>query len=77
MSMTQQDAVELAKKLEAISVNPEPILALEDDATRRRLGEAARKLSHSLEATGDTVWRVGNSVSEYHDIALYLGIVLC
>ncbi|KAK7752639.1 hypothetical protein SLS62_005408 [Diatrype stigma] len=64
MSITQQDAAELTGKLEAISINPDLILALDNDATRRRLCEAARKLSYALEAQGDTVWRVEMSPLE-------------
>lgn len=70
MSTTQQDAEELVRKLEAISINPDPILALYDNAIQRRLVEAARKLSYALESQGDTVWRVGMAVSEPRDIVL-------
>ncbi|KAH7310721.1 S-adenosyl-L-methionine-dependent methyltransferase [Stachybotrys elegans] len=58
------DALALANQLEAISANPETITALSDDNTRRRLCEAAMKLSLALEAGGDSIHRITNAPLE-------------
>ncbi|OTA90053.1 hypothetical protein M434DRAFT_78600 [Hypoxylon sp. CO27-5] len=51
----------LLEKIQNIIAQPEWILELHDDAIRRDLREAGRKLSLSMEAPGDTVHRIMNT----------------
>jgi hypothetical protein len=60
MISTEIPASDLANKLESLAANCETVL--QDDATRRRLRDAARNLSIALEMPGDTVHRVMNTV---------------
>lgn len=63
MATKVQAAMDLAERLEAIIAHPEKILDLKDNAIRRRLREAGRKLSHAMEDSGDTTHRIANAVS--------------
>ncbi|KAI0013792.1 putative sterigmatocystin 8-O-methyltransferase precursor [Xylariaceae sp. FL0662B] len=59
MAFEVDQAKELAEKIEAIVNNPHIISGLQDDdAVRRRLREAARKLSLSMEAPQDTIHKL-------------------
>ncbi|KAI0183316.1 S-adenosyl-L-methionine-dependent methyltransferase [Xylaria flabelliformis] len=58
MGFTSEDARELADKLEQINSYPNILSHVKDESTRRRLREAGRKLSISMEAPGDTLHRI-------------------
>lgn len=62
MASTKGEAQSLIEKIEAVIKQPQAILDLQDDAIRRKLREAGRKLSLAMEAPGDTVHRVSNTV---------------
>lgn len=64
MAANPQDAVILAERLEAIINSPGAIHGLKDDAVRRRLREAGRKLSLAMEDAGDTTHRIANTVRD-------------
>ncbi|KAI1499972.1 S-adenosyl-L-methionine-dependent methyltransferase [Biscogniauxia marginata] len=61
MALKLDDANVLAEKIEAVISNPELITALPDDAIRRRLRDAGRKLSLALEARTDAIHRIAYS----------------
>ncbi|KAI0594614.1 S-adenosyl-L-methionine-dependent methyltransferase [Biscogniauxia sp. FL1348] len=61
MAPNLDDPVVLAETLEALVNNPLASSQVPDDATRRRISEAARKLSFVMEAKGDTVHRIAHS----------------
>ncbi|KAI1458696.1 putative sterigmatocystin 8-O-methyltransferase precursor [Annulohypoxylon moriforme] len=58
MTLRLEDAQALAAKIEAINSNPKILSELRDDAIRRRLREAGRNLSLSMEVSGDTLHRI-------------------
>ncbi|KAI1759503.1 putative sterigmatocystin 8-O-methyltransferase precursor [Hypoxylon sp. FL1150] len=61
MASAKDEAQALVEKIEAIIKEPQAILDLQDDALRRKLREAGRKLSLAMEAPGDTVHRISNT----------------
>lgn len=62
-AVSPEEALNLAAKLEAVIVNPESILGLQNDLLRQRLREAGRKLSHAMEIPVDTARRLQSTVS--------------
>ncbi|KAI0009686.1 putative sterigmatocystin 8-O-methyltransferase precursor [Xylariaceae sp. FL0662B] len=58
MSLSLADAQALAEKIEAINRSEHFLSELKDDATRRRLREAGRRLSLAMEESGDTIHRI-------------------
>jgi len=58
MVFNQEDIAALAEKIEAIVDSPQFVTDLQDDALRRRLREAGRKLSLAMEVVGDTTHRI-------------------
>ncbi|KAI1108129.1 S-adenosyl-L-methionine-dependent methyltransferase [Nemania sp. NC0429] len=61
MDVERDDAQRLAEELESLLEDPAFDPSALDHATRRRLSEAARKLSLATEAPGDTVHRIAHS----------------
>ncbi|XXH00979.1 hypothetical protein Hte_007330 [Hypoxylon texense] len=61
MATTKDEAQALLEKIEAVINSPREVLDLQDDSLRRRLREAGRRLSLSMEASGDTVHRISNT----------------
>lgn len=62
MIIKKDDALGLAEGLESLLEDPAFDPGALDCATRRRLSEAARKLSLVTEAPGDTVHRIAHTV---------------
>lgn len=62
MAIKGDDALGLAEGLEGLLEDPAFDPAALDYSTRRRLSEAARKLSLATEAPGDTVHRIAHTV---------------
>lgn len=65
MAVKRGDALSLAEGLESLLQDPAFDPSALDYSTRRRLSEAARKLSLATEAPGDTVHRIAHTV-HYH-----------
>jgi len=63
MVFNQEDIAALAEKIEAIVDSPQFVTDLQDDALRRRLREAGRKLSLAMEVVGDTTHRICKTVT--------------
>lgn len=63
MSLSTEEALALAERIENALNCPDPASNLGDDNIRRRLREAGRKLSLAMEAPGDTIHRINNTVS--------------
>lgn len=61
--MTIDEATALISRLEYLTKNP-PEHVLADSSVRRKLREAAKNFSIALEMPGDTVHRIGNTVSK-------------
>ncbi|KAI1372862.1 putative sterigmatocystin 8-O-methyltransferase precursor [Hypoxylon crocopeplum] len=61
MASRVEEADALAAKIEAIIDNPQFSEEICDDTVRRRLREAGKKLSLSMEAPGDTIHRISNT----------------
>ncbi|GKZ28714.1 hypothetical protein AbraIFM66950_011781 [Aspergillus brasiliensis] len=55
---TLAEATALVESIERIVNSPQVIIDLQDDSLRRRLREAGRKLSLSMEVPGDTIHRI-------------------
>jgi hypothetical protein len=61
MSPSARDPVALAESIDAFLANPSGAYA--DEATRRRLRESGRKLSHRMEVEGDVIQRMIHTAS--------------
>ncbi len=64
MSFGVDEARVLVEKIEAINSNPHAVSELQHDGMRRRLREAARRLSYAMEEPGDTINRLAHTVSD-------------
>ncbi len=62
MSLSTDQALALAEQIENVINGTKPTAKL-DDNIHRRLHEAGRKLSLIMEAAGDTMHRINNTVS--------------
>lgn len=63
MSLNPDEALALAERIEQIVNRTDLTVNLYDDNLRRRLREAGRQLSLAMEAPGDTIHRINNTVS--------------
>lgn len=63
MSPQSDEAVSLAIRIEALIDSRKAIIGLQDDSLRRRLRDAGRNLSLSMEAPTDTIHRIAWAVS--------------
>jgi hypothetical protein len=70
-SLTVEEVTALIAKLESLTKNP-PSSILSNDSLRRKLREAGKDFSIAMEAPGDTVHRIGNTVNIAHNIAMDL-----
>ena len=61
-SPSEANAKALATTIESILENPDTLAWFQNSETRRRLREAGRKLSVAMEAPGDSIHRVINTV---------------
>lgn len=62
-SLSRDEAVALACKIEAINADPGFIRDIKDDALRRRLRDAGRSLGFAMETMVETIGRIGTAVS--------------
>jgi hypothetical protein len=62
MFLSTNEALALTEQIENVINGTKPTVDL-DDNIRRRLREAGRKLSASMEVPGDTINRINNTVS--------------
>jgi len=65
MSFTLGEAIALVESIERVISYPKGVTDLQDDSLRRRLREAGRKLSLSMEVPGDTIHRIPYAVSHW------------